>query len=400
MSLAWLYEHEHIYQQRTGKAVWSLSDWHNDPGDVVLPASMLSTLSVDPDTLSRYRFMDTVISTKSKIGEFYSGTYGLLLESDRFAISHNGTAALHLTIRSLALAGVDRILMVTPAYFSLFDVLKLYGITVVYAHTNLADDTATAVGRLLKIAREQMVAAIFITNPIFATGRALGRDYLERMKEYADRTGTWLVIDESLGGLPWAPTAERPFATSVMGLAVNHPRIVYLWSVSKALFLNGLKHSLVAAPDNIIRSMEKAADLVIGSFSTHQLLLVERIYSAAHSAEISECARLNILQFSAAYDLCVASVSGTSFQLTPVDTGFHTVAYTTKAFERPAEVARRVAIEMIERFGVSAIPLAHFGFPPFSPVGFRVNLSKNPGKLCDALVRLPEIVHKYSHFAH
>ena len=74
-SLAWLYEQEDEYRQRTGRSLWSISDWHNDLGDIVLPVSMLEALRVDSNAMTRYRFLDSVTNTKKTISSFYRGYF-------------------------------------------------------------------------------------------------------------------------------------------------------------------------------------------------------------------------------------------------------------------------------------------------------------------------------------
>lgn len=399
-SLAWLYEHEEEYRKRTGQPLWSISDWHNDPGDLVLPSTLLSTLNVDANAITRYRFLDTVRDTKHQIVSFYRECCAIELPNDSLTICQNGTAALNLIIKSLVDDCVRRILVVTPAYFSLLSVSNLYRLNTVYAHADLLEDLDVNADRVLKVAQEQMVDAIFLTNPVFSTGTALSLDSLQCLAYHVEHTGKWLILDETLAGLPWHFDCQYPFVTSAMKLLMTHSRCIYLWSVSKALFLNGLKHALVFAPPRITKKIERAADLLVGGLTATQIALIEQIYCQSSKTSLQECARQNVAQFSATYDLCATCLYGTTFQLTSVDIGFHTVAFIPKKQKNSSIHAREIACAMIDQHGVSAIPLAHFGFPPFSPIGFRINLSKNPGRLHDGLAVLVEITNKYPYLSH
>jgi aspartate/methionine/tyrosine aminotransferase len=399
-SLSWLYEHEDKYRQSTGNSLWSISDWHNDPGDIALPVAMLSALKVDSTTMMRYRFLDNINATKRQIASCYRECFSVGLKHDNLAFCQNGTSALNLSIRSLAEEGVRRVLVITPAYFSLFSVLDLYGLSTVYVHSDLIEDSAIDVDRILRTARDQLADAIFLTNPIFSTGRGLSAVLVRDFVQYAERTGCWLILDETLAGLPWHSDSYSPFVTPGMHEVLQCSRSVYIWSVSKSLFLNGLKHSLVHAPNHIIRKIEKAADLIVGGLTAHQIALAEQIYCPSSIDEAHQCARKNIVHFSAAYDLCATCLSDSSLQLTSVNSGFHTIAFLAKPSVNATVIAQKIAIAMIRRHGISAIPLAHFGFPPFGPIGFRINLSKNPGKLHDALFMLAEIINKDPDLAH
>jgi len=399
-SLAWLYEEEGAYRRQTGEPLWSISDWHNDPGDIALPTTMLAGLRVDAVSMSRYRFLDTVNSTKGHIGSFYRCYCGVNLDPESFALCSNGTAALTLSIRCLAEQGVRRMLVLTPAYFSLFKVLDSHGITTIYMHSDLTDEIVLDVDRILHIARHQMVDAVFITNPVFSTGLSLTPSSLRDLIKYAECTGTWLILDETLAGLPWHSGLQSPFVTHGMHEALQCSRSIYIWSVSKSLFLNGLKHSLVLAPAPFVARLEKAADMIVGGLTAHQVASAEQIYSDSNMQEIYQCTRRNIAQFSATYDLCATCLSRSPLKLTSVDSGFHTITFIPKLTANNAAVAQLLAATMIRRHGISIIPLAHFGFPQFSPIGFRINLSKNSSKLYDALFLLSEIIHKDPHLAH
>lgn len=399
MSLAWLYELERSYEQRSGKHTWSFSDWHNDPHDVVLPTAMLSRLTVDPFTASRYRFADTVGELKSEIARFYASRHSIQIDETKLAIAHNGTAALHLIVRSLAATGIERVLVVTPAYFSVFEVLKLYKLTAIYYHTEITQHEPTDIDQILRIAREQAVQAIFVTNPIFCVGRALNPTALSRLAQYAESSGTWLIVDESLGGLQWTRGIDRPFVTPFMRIAQSCSRVVHLWAISKSLFLNGLKHALITAPEFLIQEIEKGADFVVGGLLAHQLVAIKNIYSVDSESEILECVRCNVNRFVQTYDLCSTAIVGSQLKLTPVEIGFHSIVYTLSTRGDPTDLARSIASDLVLHQGISAMPLAHFGFPPFSPLGFRVNLSKNPGKLCEALIALSKVVDEHSHLS-
>jgi aspartate/methionine/tyrosine aminotransferase len=397
-SLAWLYELQENYR-RTGRALWSMSDWHNDLNDLVLPVSLLANVSVDPALLMRYRFVDSVIEIKSLISSFYNEFFDIHFDPRNLAFCQNGTSALNLMLRALSEMGIRRALIVTPAYFSIFNVAKLYGISIVYQHMDLLNDLSIDPAQIVATARDQMADLIILTNPIFSTGKGLSAEHVRLIVRAVADQGIWMFLDETLAGLPWEPNSQRPFATPNMQEAIHSPRFIYLWSVSKSLFLNGAKHALVLAPHEIIQKMERDADLVVGGLTAHQIAVAEQTYLKDSLEEIAQCCGQNIARFTDAYDLCSAGLEGTLLQLSQVDSGFHGIAFTSISSANPVGCAREVSAAMIERHGISTIPIAHFGFPDFSPIGFRVNFSKNPGKLQHALVRLAEIFHENPHFS-
>jgi hypothetical protein len=137
----------------------------------------------------------------------------------------------------------------------------------------------------------------------------------------------------------------------------------------------------------------------MGGLTAHQVELAEKIYSRESVDEIARCCHENIGRFSATYDLCSTCLDGSLLQLTPVSSGFHGIAFTVRSTANAVARAREISAELIERHGISSIPVAHFGFPQFSPIGFRVNYSKNPGKLQEALVLLAEIFNKDPHLS-
>jgi aspartate/methionine/tyrosine aminotransferase len=117
-------------------------------------------------------------------------------------------------------------------------------------------------------------------------------------------------------------------------------------------------------------------------------------------SEIQSCVSQNVKRFKAAYDLCAASILDSSLTLTKVDAGFHAIAFLEKTGgDSSQKKAREVAARIIVEHGISLIPLAHFGFPPFAPIGYRINLSKHPSKLEKGLSILVKLANEYPDLA-
>ena len=369
-----------------------MSDWHNEPGDIVLPTTLLEALQIDPADMARYRFLDTVTATKQRIRDFYLEHCSISAPLDNMLICQNGTALITLLLRALKTNGVNRVLVVTPAYFSVFDNIETNGQHLIYVHADITASPSITGQIIIEMARAQMVDAIFITNPIFASGEQLTAELIDFVIDYSCRAGVWVIVDESLAGLPWSGATLGPYTTPVMKTVAGSPRAVYIWSITKSLFINGLKHSLAIAPSTIVRGMEKAADLMVGGFTAHQLALIEKIYDTKNMQQVINCADANIHQFMHTYDLCCVALQETPLRITAANSGFHSAVFIPNHHENSTSRARELVTLMIEAHGISSIPLAHFGYPISSPIGVRINLSKDPKKLYKALIALAKIV--------
>jgi aspartate/methionine/tyrosine aminotransferase len=167
-----------------------------------------------------------MFETKMRISSFYQSEFCTRFEQSDLAFCHNGTAALSLVIKALAEIGVRRTLIVTPAYFSLFGIPNQYGMSIAFHHTDLLDDSSMDPDRILKTARDQLADAIFLTNPVFSTGRTLTEEHVRSLARSAESRGLWLVLDETLGGLPWQDGSQRPFVTPSMLTAIGNSSFV------------------------------------------------------------------------------------------------------------------------------------------------------------------------------
>ncbi len=233
-SLAWLYELEDRYAGETGRSHWSLSDWHNEPGDVILPVELLSSLTIEPEAATKYRFLDTSEWLKKSVSCFYRDNLDFDLPYNLMAFCHNGTTSIHLVVQALTQKGMKRALVVTPAYFSLLSSLERCGVATVYHHLNPLSGLEIEAKSIIEAAKAQMVQAIFINGPIFSTGKKFPYDALVQISQYAESEGLFLVIDETLAGLPWSEQDNEPYLSQSMRLAVHSKNCVYIFSVSKA----------------------------------------------------------------------------------------------------------------------------------------------------------------------
>jgi aspartate/methionine/tyrosine aminotransferase len=397
-SLAWLYELEARYAEETGKTPWSLSDWHNDPGDVILPLGLLSSLTIEPEAATRYMFLDTSERLKKLISNFYFNSFDFCLPYKRMAFCHNGTSSVHLIIQVLAQKGMKRALVVTPAYFSLLSTLERCDVATIYYHLDLLSGLELDAESIIEVAKAQMIQAIFITSPIFSAGRKISVDALSQISNFTEKEGIHLIIDETLAGLPWIQLDKEPYLSQVMRMAVHSRRCVYTFSVTKSLFINGIKHSIIFGCRDFISSVERLADHIMGGLTISQVDLAAHIYSEEYFQDICKATRTNVNRFRENYDLCKSTLMETPLRVMHAESGLHCIVYVPTKCQNPKRQARKIVELMMFTHGYSAIPLAHFGFPPFSPLGFRINLSKEPGKLHSALGSLAKIIHENSDF--
>lgn len=394
--MAWLYELETRYAEETGQMHWSMSDWHNDLGDVVLPVELLSSLTIKPETASMYRFLDTAEWLKKIVSGFYCNTFDVNLPYNQIAFCQNGTAAIHLVVRALVQKGMKRALVITPVYFSLMSSLEQCGVATVYHHLDLFNELEIDTSMIIKEARHQMVQAIFITAPIFSTGKSFNSDALIQILQYTESEGLFLVIDEMLAGLPWMQQDYEPYLSHSMRLSIQSKNCLYIFSLTKSLFINGIKHSIVVGNSELITQIERKSDHIMGGITIYQMELAAKIYSCEFWRSVYQAARINVERFCTTYDLCKSTIIETSLKITSAESGFHCIAFIPENCVAPYKSAKKIVQELMFEYGYSAIPLPHFGFPSFSPLGFRINLSKKPGKLYSALKSLARIINKNS----
>lgn len=389
--ISWIYKLENEYKSSANKQIVRISDWHNEHNNLVMPVKLLSAAEkLLTKEISKYYFLDNIAEVKSQVSRYVSMYLNIDLDISFITITHSGTSSIALIMQALKEHDINRLMIITPVYFSVEISAKRNNISLSYYHLDITKPLSQCIEDIITQAEEQYCDAIFLTTPIFSSGIEWCEEDIKEISITLQKKSIWLIIDNTLGGLSWKKGYKSLLSEGLVKNAINLNKFICIESPAKKLFLNGVKHSMIISKENIHKNVERISDELMGGLTSHQISSIKQIYSGDYENEIANCTEKNIENFSRNYDLCDSFLVNSNFFLPKSSSGFHTlVLHKSKNISDIDHVC--FVKKLIDHNGVSVIPLQHFGYYKNNKFGFRVNLSKHPHILARGLRSIKEI---------
>jgi len=388
--ISWIYKLEDEYESSTGEKVIRISDWHNEHDNLTMPLKLLSTAEKKLSKgASKYYFLDNINELKKLISKYVSRYLHVDIDTSNITITHNGTCSITLVMQALKKNNTNRILLITPVYFSVELSAQRNNICLSYYHLDIQKSPSQSIINIVNQADEQYCDAIFLTTPIFSCGIEWGEEEIKKISVELQKRSIWLIVDNTLGGLSWERGYISLMSKTFMECAVSSNKFICIESPAKKLFMNGVKHSIIFTKEKLHEDIERASDEVMGSLTSYQISTIKLIYGGDFENEIAKCAENNIKNFSRNYNLCESLLRNSDFFLPKSSVGFHSlVLHQEKNISDVDHIS--FVKKMIALRGVSVIPLQHFGYYKNNKFGFRINLSKHPNILARGLSSIEE----------
>lgn len=182
-----------------------------------------------------------------------AGRRGLSADPATVGITHGGLHAISLTARLLVHPG-DVVVVESPTFPGAIDAFARAGASFVA----VASDSGGAVPEdLERVLRSGRVRAIYLMpGGHSATGSVMGSARRERIAELVERSGAWLIEDETLAPLRFAGPPDPP-----IGARLPSGRHVVIGSLSKQVWA-GLHVGWLHAPRELVARLARlrAAD--------------------------------------------------------------------------------------------------------------------------------------------
>ena len=238
---------------------------------------------------------------------------GLATTADQVLVTAGAQHALSLVLGLLCSAG-DRVLTETPSYPNALEAMRRHRLRTVAVPVSDRGWDVDTIDATLRQTTPQLAYLIpDFHNP---TGLLMPDEARARILRTAQRTGTWLVVDETLAGLALDVPPPAPFAVHACRASAGAAaRVITVGSMSKT-YWGGLRVGWLRAPSDLIdelASQRIATDL--GGSVLDQLLALHLLRRAAELLP----PRLEVLreQRAALHAALTTHLPGWSWQLPP-----------------------------------------------------------------------------------
>jgi aspartate aminotransferase len=199
---------------------------------------------------TRYTMVAGIPELRKAIVERHACDFGSDYTADETVFTTGGKLALFNAIQVLVDHG-DEVILPVPYWVSFKDIIRYAGGTVVYLHTEEAENfriTAEAIERAIT----PHTKAIILNSPSNPAGSVISPADLERIVKLAHARGIFLLLDECYAYLQYAGT---PVSGGSFTEAKEH--VIVLGSLSKTYAMTGWRAGFALGPKPIIAAMSK-----------------------------------------------------------------------------------------------------------------------------------------------
>lgn len=354
-----------------------LSDWNKSDDILNFNIERLNITSKYHSYKNIYFFSDEFDKLKQSYGPYINNKL-VRLPPERFAIVSNCTAASFLCLYYiLREKGKINSLILAPTYFSYIKTLQDF-------HSNIffidCYNNNNVISQIVKNVKEHKINTIIVTEPLFGTGVSLPKNIYNEICKICNNNDIFFLIDYSYGGMKW-----NDYNCEQDNYFINltkYRNVILVESICKRIFLNGIKHGIIIADSNIIKTIEEISVYSFGCLSEQQILLYKQLYKLDNRDYIINTINKNNMYYRNNYHLIITLLSGTSFHISSCDCGyFCLIGIPKNKNTNSLSIAKRI----INETNILTIPHDRYIFNCNKYYYFRVNLAVNHNKITNSI---------------
>lgn len=364
-----------------------LSSWDKDGRQLDLPDSFLWPAIRQFSLLkNEYFFSDEMEQYKHSVfkEELFSG-----IGIENIGVFSNGTVAATLALMALQeISTPIRALLIAPIYFTYIRTLHDLNADIYFCPASIRQNNRVlpmeAIQREIK---QNKINLVIITYPLFGTGISPSNGDMEELCQICQNLGSYLLLDYLYGGMLWSGHNDM-FSRWLQNLIFKYKNIIAIESLSKRVFLNGIKVAIVEAPAELVHIMEIKSVYLVGSLSYSQVTIMQELYGLENRPLIESIIKRNINYFSSNYELIRSQCTGSPVTILPCAEGYFCLASVPMKL---GSDSTNIAKQIMQYADVLTIP--HNRYLYFTPqeYTFRINLSLKQDMLLTGIERLLQV---------
>lgn len=376
------------YEQTSKEAPVFLSNWDSDFESIKMPALDFNDLT--NRAIQKYYFWTDEENYKTNIIEYFKKTFSNDILPESFTIASNGTSSLMVTMYALKEKGVQKVLIFTPMYFSILNLLDEMDFEVVEYNLSYENSFEIDFENLERVIQTNNIEAIIINNPIFGTGIELKIDEIKNIASISNKYNIWFLMDYIYGGLLWNIDNKHNYIFNypiyeAVRLANKH---IFIESISKRIFFNGIKIALIFSQPDFMRRILRLSIFMVGSMALHQVEITKKIYSVENQDQIIQKIQETAEESKRKFELLKSVLKDSPCILSESMSGYFSLITIPKA-EKENDLI--FAQNILKRKGVLTIPHSRYLLRTPASYSFRINLLINKNELITGITKIKNL---------
>lgn len=324
---------------------------------------------------------------KQIVREFYLNNHSL--EINRFTIVSNGISAAFISLLQMFKKGFKNILFIGPIYFTYYHLVEMFQGELFYWNINPFCDLVIDFDVLKEELIDNNIDCIIITLPLFGTGISLNYNTLNQLLSICNYTKKYLIIDYVYGGMEW-DHSNNLHNYSLIEMVLKSKYCILYESISKKIFLNGIKSAIIYSNPKIIKHINIDSEICQGGISFAQESLLNTIYECQYKSKVINTLQDAIIHAQNNYNLINTLLIDTDFLICKSNSGYFTlIAIPLKYFKDKDD--KSIAKEICQRYNILTIPHSRYYFNMPGFYCFRVNLALETDLLILGIKKLLDI---------
>jgi aspartate/methionine/tyrosine aminotransferase len=368
-----------------------LSNWNKTEEVLCLDEALINNaFNEAKNEADKYFFIDESGKLKTWLSSAFSKINIHNTHPNNFALSSNGTATIFLILHILSTQGKLSVILLSPIYFTYIKLLNNLPAKIEYIQIIHDGELNLNFNELEKIIKTNNTNLIIINDPLFGSGVVFGHQNYDVLTGICNKYKIKLLIDYIYGGMEWDYPAEIINGFFLEQSFINS-EIIFVESISKRIFLNGIKTSLIFAHPNLIKEFEVSSVHTIGALTSPQISIFKQLYEPSNRESVLYTINNNINIAKNNYTLLNSLLLGTILKLSNCKSGYFCLLYMPyKLFNTDNNM--RIAEYLIENKNILTIP--HDRYLHFSNTSycFRINLTINSSTLLIAVRNLLDLL--------
>lgn len=377
-----------ILELASNENAFFISSWDKNDRILNIDANLVEQSIHQQEHKNTYIMSKDMEILKKQISS-YLNEQGKEISKECITIVSNGTSAAFISLLQTFKRGASNFLFIGPIYFTYIHLLNIFGKKIYHYDINLFEKIAFDFTKLEKEIQENSIHSLILIQPFFGSGIALNDSILEKFISLCEKQHIYLLIDYVYGNMEW-DSFSHIHNTKLIQMAINSDFCILFESISKRIFLNGMKNAVIFSSKKFISDINVDAEICLGSISYIQESLLHTIYSSNNITNVNQfiinaldCASNN-------YDLLCSLILGTDLKLCKSTCGYFTLLGIPKIHFKSSK-DQDIINELYNKTSIVTIPHSRYYYNSSEYYCFRINLATETYELLSAIEKLLHI---------